>query len=265
MMLPLIVTVSLGLSVVMVGAWLLQRRTHNAGWVDAVWSFGLGVAGVIYALAPMPGSAWPGARQLLVAGLIAVWSLRLGLHLAERTRHGPEDSRYAQFRRDWGSGFEIHMFWFLQVQAAAAALLAFSVFLAAHNPEPLGLGDLLGLALMALAIVGAAVADAQLGNFRRDPTNRGKICADGLWSLSRHPNYFFEWLGWLTYPIFAINFQGTFPLGWLALSGPIFMYVLLVHVSGIPPLEQQMLRSRGDDYRAYQARTHAFFPWPRLG
>jgi steroid 5-alpha reductase family enzyme len=263
MMLPLIVAVSAGLSLVMVGAWLLQRRTHNAGWVDAVWSFGLGAAGVVYALAPISGSAWPHARQILVAALIGLWSLRLGLYLVGRTGRGPEDSRYAQFRLDWGSGFQNHMFWFLQIQAAAAALLAFSVFLAAHNPRPLGLADLAGLVLLAIAIAGAAVADAQLRNFRRDPAHHGKICADGLWAWSRHPNYFFEWLGWLAYPLFAIDFHGDFPLGWLALSGPLFMYVLLVHVSGIPPLERQMLRSRGDAYRAYQARTRAFLPWPR--
>lgn len=262
-MLALIIAVSSGLSVVMIAAWVLQRRTHNAGWVDAVWSFGLGAAGVIYALAPMSGGSWPHARQIVVGALVALWSLRLGLYLVGRARRGPEDSRYAQFRLDWGLGFESHMFWFLQVQAAAAALLALSVLLAAHNPRPLGFGDLAGIVLMAIAIVGAAVTDAQLGNFRRDPANRGKICADGLWSWSRHPNYFFEWLGWMAYPIFAIDFRGDFPLGWLALSGPIFMYVLLAHVSGIPPLERQMLRTRGDAYRVYQAGTHAFFPWPR--
>ena len=80
--------------------------------------------------------------------------------------------------------------------------------------------------------------------------------------MSRHPNYFFEWLGWLAYPLFAIDLSGGYPAGWFALAAPAFMYWLLVHVSGIPPLEQQMLRTRGDAYRAYQQRTRAFVPLP---
>ena len=127
--------------------------------------------------------------------------------------------------------------------------------------RPSGSGIFVGIALTAIAIIGEAVADAQLQRFR--DRHRGLICTDGLWSLSRHPNYFFEWLGWLAYPAFAIDMTGVYPFGWLALIGPALMYVLLVHVSGIPPLERQMLQSRGQPYRDYQCRTSAFVPWPR--
>ncbi len=259
----LIVSVSIALSVAMIAAWVVQRRTGNGGWVDVVWSFGLGIAGLIYALAPMPGVAWPGPRQLLVGALIGFWSLRLGIYLAGRTRRGPEDSRYAQFRRDWGVQFQRRLFWFLQAQAAAAILLALSVLIAARNPAPLGLGDLAGVAVLAAAIAGEGIADAQLRRFRRATGDPGRICDRGLWHWSRHPNYFFEWLGWLAYPLFAVDFRGDYTWGWLALSAPALMYYLLVHVSGIPPLEQQMLRTRGDAYRAYQARTRAFLPLPQ--
>src|SRR5580704_82833 len=136
MMGALVVAVSLGLAVAMSGAWLLQRSTGNAGLVDVVWSYALGGAGVVYALYPLqPGP--PTARQCLIALLAACWSLRLGLHIASRTAHGAEDARYAQFRRDWGHGFQSRMFWFLQIQAAAAALLAVSMLLAARTPQPL--------------------------------------------------------------------------------------------------------------------------------
>ena len=106
---------------------------------------------------------------------------------------------------------------------------------------------------MLVAIVGEGVADAQLRRFR------GRVCDVGLWGYSRHPNYFFEWLGWLAYPLLAID-ATRFDWAWLSLSGPAFMYWLLVHVSGIPFLEQHMVRSRGDAYRAYQQRVSAFFP-----
>jgi steroid 5-alpha reductase family enzyme len=112
--------------------------------------------------------------------------------------------------------------------------------------------------VLAVAVLGEGAADAQLGRFRANPANHGKVCDAGLWAWSRHPNYFFEWLHWLAYPLFALGAD----YGWLALLGPGFMYWLLVHVSGIPPLEAQMLRSRGDAYRAYQRRVSAFIPLP---
>ena len=88
------------------------------------------------------------------------------------------------------------------------------------------------------------------------------ICDVGLWGWSRHPNYFFEWFGWLAYPLLAIDLGGAYPWGFVALAGPVCMYWLLVHVSGIPPLEAHMLERRRDEFRAYQARTNAFFPAP---
>ena len=115
--------------------------------------------------------------------------------------------------------------------------------LAAHNPNPdLRIQDLVGLATLMVAIVGEAIADRQLRAFKGDPANRNAVCDIGLWRWSRHPNYFFEWLSWLAYPIIAIDFAGYNPYGWLALAAPACMYWVLVHVSGIPPLEDHMLR-----------------------
>lgn len=259
MILALLAAVSLALSFAMMGAWVLQRLTRNAGWVDAVWTFSLGAAGLVYALVPLGQPLT--ARQWLVAAVVAAWSLRLGSHLARRTKRGPEDSRYAGFRRDWGEAYERHMFWFLQIQAAASAFLALTVLAAARSPGPPGATDLIAAALAVTAFAGETLADRQLERFRRTPGNQGRICDLGLWRWSRHPNYFFEWLGWLAYPLFAIRYDG-YIWGWFALSGPALMYWLLVHVSGIPPLEQQMLRTRGDAYRAHQARTSPFFPRP---
>ena len=105
------------------------------------------------------------------------------------------------------------------------------------------------------------VADVQMHRFVRD--RRDDQAMDrGLWSWSRHPNYFFEWFGWLAYPLLAIDFSGVYPWGFAALLGPACMYWLLVYVSGIPPLEAHMLERRRDEFRAYQARTSAFFPVP---
>jgi steroid 5-alpha reductase family enzyme len=109
-------------------------------------------------------------------------------------------------------------------------------------------------------VAGEALADAQLKEFRDNPANKGRVCDAGFWRWSRHPNYFFEWFGWLAYPVIAIS--PAYAWGWATLLAPVFMYWILVHVTGIPPLEAQMLRSRGERYRDYQSRTSAFFPLP---
>jgi steroid 5-alpha reductase family enzyme len=255
--------VAAALSAFMTAAWLIQQRTGNSGWIDTVWTFGLGSVGIVSALAPVNSDA-PSSRQLLVAVLIAAWALRLGSHIALRTRRITDDPRYAALIRKWGSDARREMFWLLQKQAFVSIPLAMSVFLAAQNPAP-GLGgkDVLAGLVLLVAIAGEALADRQLQVFRRDPANRARVCDAGLWRWSRHPNYFFEWLGWLAYPLLAVDLSGSYPWGWLALLGPACMYWLLAHVSGIPPLEEHMLRSRGDAYRAYQRRTSPFFPWVR--
>ena len=107
--------------------------------------------------------------------------------------------------------------------------------------------DYLAALILLSGIAGEALADAQLKHFRERPANRGRVCDVGLWRWSRHPNYFFEWLGWLAYPVIAISpyYPLFYPWGWATLLAPAFMYWILVHVTGIPPLEAQMLRSRG--------------------
>ena len=111
-----------------------------------------------------------------------------------------------------------------------------------------------------IAALGERAADRQLARFGGDPRNKSKICDAGLWVYSRHPNYFFEWLVWVSFAMIAIAPAGHYPWGWFGLAGPVLMYALLVHVSGIPPLEAHMLRSRGDAFRLYQARVNAFWP-----
>lgn len=251
------------LSTVMSAAWLMQRATGNAGWSDAFWSLGLGAAGVGLQLVPVPGSEWPTDRQIVVAVLVGAWGLRLGSHIARRSLGGSEDSRYAEFRKEWGDDFQKRLFIFLQIQAAVGSVLALSMLLAGQNPAPgLRVQDGLAVAVLLIAVVGEGIADAQLRRFASDPANRGRVCGTGLWAWSRHPNYFFEWLGWFAYPLFAVDVTGGHIWGWLALTGPAFMYWLLVHVSGIPPLEAHMLRSRGDWFRDYRRRVPAFFPRP---
>jgi steroid 5-alpha reductase family enzyme len=257
-----ILLVALGLSLVMAAAWWWQKRVVNIGWVDVFWTFGVAAAGVVLAFAPggEPGSL---ARRLIVSAIVLVWSLRLGLYVAFRVARSPEDGRYLEIRRDWGKALQGRMFWFLQLQALVSLVLAIAIGLAARRPDPeLGAADALGVAIALVAILGETVADRQMKAFRQDPNNQRRVCEVGLWAWSRHPNYFFEWLGWFAFPLMAIGLTDGHPLAWFALGAPAVMFLVLRFGTGVPPLEAHMLRSRGDLFRDYQARVSAFIPLP---
>jgi steroid 5-alpha reductase family enzyme len=259
-----LVAMALALSILMALAWVVQQRTGNSGWVDTIWTFAVGLVGAGGALWPVTGNA-PNARQWLVAALVAIWSLRLGLHIAARSAAITDDPRYAAFAREWGVNSARRMFTFLQNQAFGSIPLVFAIFVAAHFPQAsLRVQDYVGALILLIGIAGEALADAQLRSFRSKSDNKGRVCDVGLWRWSRHPNYFFEWFCWLAYPVIALSpdYHWNHPWGLASLLAPVFMYWILVYVTGIPPLEEQMLRSRGDRYRAYQARTSKFFPLP---
>lgn len=257
-----LVLIAAALSAVMTLAWLVQQRTGNSGWVDTIWTFGLGFVSIAAALAHV-GQSETSWRGLVVAGFMASWALRLGLHIARRTAGITDDPRYAALIQGWGPAARTEMFWLLQKQALISIPLAVAAFIAAHNPDPqLRFGDALAILIMITALAGEAIADEQLRQFREASNRPSGICDVGLWRYSRHPNYFFEWLGWTSLPLLAINLSGDYAVGWLALLAPACMYWILVHVSGIPPLEEHMLRSRGVAYRAYQLKTSPFFPLP---
>ena len=254
--LSLLLSAWLGLGLLFALCYFLARRLNNYGIVDIVWSYAFGGLALFYAVFA-PG--WP-VRRLLGAAMALLWSLRLGTHLYRRvmSHHPVEDGRYVQLRRDWAGNFAPKMFGFFQLQAASVAWLGGVFLLPALNPAPrLHPLELAGAALWLVAIGGESLADAQLAAFKRDPAVKGQVCARGLWRYSRHPNYFFEWLVWVAYFVFALGS----PWGVLAAIGPASILYLLLRVTGIPLTEQQSLRSKGDAYRRYQAATSAFVPW----
>lgn len=245
-----------GLCAIFGALFLLCRRLDNYGFVDVAWSYAFVPLAVFYAIG---GNGWL-PRRALLATMAALWSLRLGTHLLRRvaSHHPVEDGRYAQLRKDWAGNFGPKMAGFFQLQAVSVVLLGVPFLLPAINPasgfHPL---EIAGVALWLLAITGEALADAQLAAFKRNPANQGSVCATGLWRYSRHPNYFFEWLVWVAYCVFAL----ASPWGVLAVIAPASILYLLLRVTGIPLTEQQALRTKGAAYRRYQQTTSAFLPW----
>lgn len=241
-------------------AWLVRYKTGQAGWIDAVWSLSVAFAGCVAAWAPFQFSSLS-FRQLSVGFCVLLSFLRLGSDLAGRARRSADDPRYLALETKWGAARRTRLFWFLQIQAACGFILSLTVYLASRNPAPFDRPvDWVALALVGVSLVGEAIADRQLRLFKQ--TGRPeRVCDVGLWGLSRHPNYFFQWLFWVGVAALAINSNGDWPQGFVAGLGPLMMYWLLVYVSGIPPLEKHMMQSRPEAFAAYKQKVNAFFPY----
>ena len=244
-------------ALVMALLWAWHLRIRNAGIVDAGWT--ALVAGLAILYANIGDGAW--SRRSAIAWMMGPWGARLtGYLLYDRVVGRPEDGRYAELRRRHGASANAWFFWFFQAQAAAAVFFSLPALLVVVNPDPrLSLLELASCGLWVVAFAGESTADRQLVRFKANLANRGRTCQAGLWRYSRHPNYFFEWLLWMAYALFAVSS----PWGWTAFACPAVMLFLLFKVTGIPATEAQALRSRGDEYREYQRTTSVFVPWLR--
>ena len=243
----------LGLFFVMTLLWACQLKTRNAGSVDVVWALGTGIVGCWFVL---QAEGLP-LRRLLIGAVLLIWSFRLGWHIWRRlVADAEEDGRYAALREKWGDDANRNLFLFFQVQGLLALLFALPAGIAASNDQAISLFDWLGLSVGLLAIVGETVADRQLAAFKR-VASKSQVCDRGFWRYSRHPNYFFEWLHWWVYPLFAIGYS----LGWVTLFAPVIMLLFLYRITGSPATEARATLTRGGAYRRYQRETSAFFPW----
>ncbi|MDH4084602.1 MAG: DUF1295 domain-containing protein [Nitrospira sp.] len=253
--LPLVLVAYLFMTVVMGMLWVVQKKIRNAAIGDVGWCCGL-ILTVLWYATQASGSF---ERIFLPVMLVTLYAGRLGLHiLFTRIIGKEEDARYQRLRREWGESESAKMLAYFLLQALAIAAFSLPFLVLMWNPRPpSALVELIGLMIWGVAISGEARADRQLASFRADPRNQGRVCREGLWNYSRHPNYFFEWLHWCSYVVMTLGAPGWI-FTWI---GPIGMGLALFKISGIPRAEAQALSSRGEEYTAYQATTNAFFPW----
>lgn len=239
--------------------FLLAKRINNGGIVDVFWGLGFSLLALLYFV--VAGASLVDFRALLLLMMVLTWSLRLAFYLLVRFRRlfPEEDGRYRAYREAWGSRADLGLFLAFQLQAVLLAVLGlpFAVVLANRSGSTPTLLEVVAVLIFALALVGESLADKQLEDFRRRPESKGQVCQVGFWKYSRHPNYFFEWLIWLAFFLFALSSAG----GVYTFYCPVLMYFFLTRVTGIKATEEQALRTRGDAYRLYQERTSAFFPW----
>jgi steroid 5-alpha reductase family enzyme len=243
------------MTVVMGVLWVVQRRIRNAAIGDVGWCFGLILVVLWYASQADVGVE----RIVLTVMLVTLYAGRLGLYiLFNRVIGKEEDARYRRLREEWGESESAKMLAYFLLQALAVAAFSLPFLVLMWNPRPpSALVEFIGLMIWGIAVSGEARADRQLAHFRADPRNHGRVCREGLWAYSRHPNYFFEWLHWCSYVVMTLGAPG-----WVfTLIGPIGMGLALLKLTGIPRTEAQALMSRGEEYKVYQTTTNAFFPW----
>ena len=233
--------------------WLVSLRLENAGIVDIFWGPGFILVGAYYTMT-VPGA--PTLRGLLVLALVTVWGLRLALHIGIRNAGAGEDFRYRKWREEAGNRFWwISLLKVFLLQALVLWIVSSPLLLTQlGGGESLTALDVLGLALWSFGFLFETVADWQLWRFKKDPATAGRVMRSGLWSVSRHPNYFGEAVLWWGIGLLALTTGG-----WLSFIGPLMITFLLLKVSGVVMLDAALVERR-PEYADYIATVPAFVP-----
>lgn len=197
-------------------------------------------------------------RTIIVTFLVTVWGLRLAYHIYRRHRKTDEDYRYLKYRQSWGKWFFLRSY--LQVYILQGFLLFLVVspvlIINRFSGEEFLFLDVIGVLFWLIGYFFESVGDAQLADFVKNPNNKGKLMTSGLWKYSRHPNYFGEVLQWWGIWLLAI----FVPYGLWGIIGPLTTTFLILKVSGIPMLEEKMIKR--PDFNDYKERVSIFFPLP---
>jgi len=212
------------------------------------------IAITVFLVLASPGAD---ARGLLLAAMVVLWAVRLGSYLFRRVMKHGKDDRFDELKPDFARFLNT---WTLQ--GLWVVLTAALAWVAITSDKKVGLDGFfwVGLLVWALGITVETVADVQKTRFKADPANKGRFINTGLWSRSRHPNYFGEITLWVGVAIIALPvLQGW---QWVALVSPVFVALLLIRGSGVPPLEEKADRKWGGqpDYEAYKKDTPVLVP-----
>ena len=232
----------------------VRKGVHRI--VDVAW----GIAFAAVAVVSCAASAGDGdaGRRVLVTVLTAVWGLRLAVHIGRRGRGHGEDPRYEKLlaKAPGSAGlYALRMVYLLQ--AALVWLVSLPVQAAQYIPSPMTGLAAAGAVLWAVGLVFEAGGDVQLARFKADPANKGRLMTTGLWSWTRHPNYFGDFCVWWGLFLIACDSAAA---ATVSVVSPLVMSLLLTRGSGKALLERHMSERPG--YAAYAARTSGFFPRP---
>lgn len=200
------------------------------------------------------------ARGYVVAALVVIWAVRLGSFLFWRISSSGADDRFDEIKPSFVRFLNVWTMQGLWVSLTAAAAW---IVITTENRRDFDWVAVVGLVVWAFGFGFEVIADAQKSRFKADPDNKGRFISTGLWATSRHPNYFGEITLWIGVAVIALPvLQGW---QWVALLSPAFVALLLIKISGIPPLEKKADEKWGgqEDYEAYKARTPVLIPRPQ--
>ena len=232
-------------------AYLLQ----NEGFFDITGSVTyISVTTIAVLLSPDPDG-----RSILLLVLVVIWAARLGAYLFRRIRKAGKDTRFDEIKPSF---FRFLNTWTLQGLWVTLTLAAALAAITTTMRKDLEVLALVGALVWAAGIAVEAAADIQKSRFRAETRNKGTFIRSGLWSWSRHPNYFGEIVLWIGVAIIAVPvLQGW---QWVTLISPVFVFLLLTRVSGVPLLEKKADEKWGgqQDYEAYKRRTPVLVPRP---
>lgn len=243
------------IAIIMVSTWLLSVVIKNASIVDIVWGAGFAVTSWVLAIA-VDGN---NGRQILLAIMVGAWGMRLALYLAKRNIGHGEDWRYKAMRKKAGKKFPFSsLITVFGLQGVLMWIVSLPVQFGSGDDSP-GIGPVavIGVMVWLVGLSFEAIGDMQLARFKKNPENSGKVLDTGLWSLTRHPNYFGDALLWWGIGIVGAE-TGS---GLIGFVGPLVMTFFLLRVSGVPMLERSLSKRRAG-YAEYVARTSPFFPRP---
>jgi len=201
-------------------------------------------------------------RTWLLLAMVTVWALRLGTFLFQRIKKAGEDRRFREIKESFPRFLQT---WTLQGLWVTFSLAAALVVVTSQKRVPFDIFAVIGILVWVFGFGMEAIADRQKNIFRKDPNNEGKFIQNGLWSWSRHPNYFGEIVLWVGVMIIALPVLVGWQ--WVALISPIFITILLTRISGVPMLEKRADEKWGGqaDYEAYKSRTSILIPLPPKG
>ena len=252
------IVLSLGIALAVNGAFFAIAAARRT---DVVTDLSYSLTFALLAVVLLPtGAAEP--VQLVASLLVVVWAVRLGAYLFRRIMRIKVDHRFDGMRDE---PLRFARFWLLQAITVAIVMLPVTYLLDRDDPPGFGGWAIAGVALWLVGLLVETVADAQKSAFRAREENRGRFIASGLWRYSRHPNYFGEMLVWWGLFLYAVPvLHGA---AFAVVIGPVFITLLLLFVSGIPPLERSAAEKYGDDpaYREYKRRTSILVPLPPRG
>lgn len=246
--------VALALLVYFVLWFIISKIKGKYSLVDIAWGGGFVVV------------AWTGflttfsvtAQSITILILVTIWGVRLFWHLARRNWNKPEDYRYVNMRKRWGTTL-VNLKAFLNVFVLQGVLLFIIALPITHSfaneSEEFAWWQMLGIVIWIIGFIFEVGGDLQLENFKKNPANKGKLLTTGFWSVTRHPNYFGEALSWWGVFLVALTQMTDF---WL-ITSPIVITLLLLFVSGVPLLEKKYQGRK--DFEAYANKTSKFFPF----